>query len=154
MINKTDLVPPEQVARVQGAVRAVAPNVRMVTATFADVPIPLLDELRRPMVVSAGAPGEGRREPVFSHTLQAEGHFSRQGWEGFVGSLGPGLMRLKGFISLEGDAVYVDATTARMTLSSTGRPGDGQNRLVIIGQGLQHQVIEAAFSRELTGTAP
>ncbi|MGQ9852130.1 MAG: GTP-binding protein [Candidatus Oleimicrobiaceae bacterium] len=90
----------------------------------------------------------------FSHTLQAEGHFSRQGWEGFAGSLGPGLMRPKGFISLEGDAVYVDATTARMTLSSTGRPGDGQNRLVIIGQGLQHQVIEAAFSRELTGTAP
>ncbi|MDZ7386397.1 MAG: GTP-binding protein [candidate division KSB1 bacterium] len=149
LVNKCDLVPPEVVEQVSAAVQDLAPHAQVLRTQFADFPLEILDTIRRPEVSATGPPGEGRPDPLFSYTLQAQGDFDRESWERFVASLGPGLTRMKGFISLEGQQAYVDATMANISLHHTGRPADGRNEVVIIGQGLQRAKLEASFLQAL-----
>ncbi|MBC7186967.1 MAG: GTP-binding protein [Calditrichaeota bacterium] len=150
LVNKCDLVGPDQVEQVVASVRELAPRAQLLRTQFAEFPLNVLDKIRRPQSPVSGPLGEGRPDRVFSYTLQAEGDFDRGGWERFVASLGPGLMRMKGFISLDGQRTYVDATMTRISLSATGA-ADGRNELVIIGQGLHRTEVESAFLGELRG---
>ena len=149
LVNKCDTVTAEQVEQVIAAVRELAPQAHILRTQFAEFPLQVLDSIRRPQVTVVGAPGEGRPDPVFSHTVRAQGHFDRAGWERFVAALGPGLMRLKGFISLEGERTYAEATMGWASLSSTGKPADGSNEVVVIGQGLSRKEVESLFFAEL-----
>ncbi len=145
LVNKCDAVSAEQVRSVTAAVRELAPQAQVLHTRFADFPLEVLDGIRRPQSAAAGTPGEGRPDPVFSHTLHARGDFGRAEWERFVTSLGPGLMRLKGFISLDGERTYVEATMGTTSMRPTGQPADGRNEVVVIGQGLSKSAVEASF---------
>jgi G3E family GTPase len=148
LVNKCDLVSAEQVEQVVAAVRQLAPGAQVLRTQFAEFPLNVLDNIRRPQSPASGPPGEGRPDRVFSYTLQAEGEFDRGGWQRFVASLGPGLMRMKGFISLDGQRTYVDATMTNMSMMATGA-ADGRNELVVIGQGLHRAQVESSFLGEL-----
>ncbi len=149
LVNKCDLVSTKQAEQVVAAVRSLAPHARVLHTQYAEFPLEILDSIRRPKLSAQGPPGEGRPDPVFSHTLQADGDFSRAAWERFMASLGPGLMRLKGFISLEGQHTYVDATMASISLHPTGQPTLGRNEVVVIGRGLNRAQVESSFVQNL-----
>ena len=146
LLNKTDLVVSEtQVDEVIQAVREISNAVPILQTTFAEFPLAHLDALRHPAIMAQEAPGEGRPDPVASFTLEARGDFSQQGWDQFAAFVKPTLMRLKGFISLEGRTYYVDATSDNWTLTLTSKAAPQTNQLVLIGQTFRQQEVEERF---------
>ena len=145
LLNKTDLATETQVDEVIQAVRDISPSVPILQTTFAEFPLEQLDALRHPVITAQEAPGEGRPDPVASFTLEARGDFSQQGWDQFTAFVKPALMRLKGFISLEGRTYYVDATSGNWTMTLTSRVAPQTNQIVLIGQTFRQQDVEEKF---------
>lgn len=147
LINKTDLVPETQVNDVIQAVRAISDRVPILKTTFAKFPLKQLDSLRHPAIMAQEAPGEGQPDPVASFTLEAQGDFSQQGWDQFTAFVKPSLMRLKGFISLEGQTYYVDATSDNYSMTLTSKAAPQTNQIVLIGQTFQQHEVEERFHK-------
>ncbi|GAK56802.1 hypothetical protein U27_03766 [Candidatus Vecturithrix granuli] len=145
LLNKTDLVPETQVDEVIQAVREISDRVPILQTTFADFPLEQLDALRHPAITAQEVPGEGRPDPVASFTLEARGDFSQQGWDQFTAFVKPSLMRLKGFISLEGRTYYVDATSGNWTMTLTSKAAPQTNQIVLIRQTFRQQEVEEKF---------
>ncbi len=145
LINKTDLVPETQVEAVIQAVKDISSAAPILKTTFAEFSLEQLDALHRPAITTQEAPGEGRPDPVASFTLEARGDFSQQGWDQFTAFVNPSLMRLKGFISLEGRTYYVDATNDYWTMTLTSKAAPQTNQLVLIGQTFQQHEVEERF---------
>lgn len=145
LINKIDLVPAEQVRQVMEAVREIAPDIPVIRTAFVDFPLEQLRTIRHPDIRATGKPGEGRPDPVASFTLEAHGRFSRESWEAFTALLKPELMRFKGFLTLEDEAFYVDATRESWSMTPTTKIAPGTNRLVVIGQRFKEDPLEQAF---------
>ena len=150
LINKIDLVPEHQVDEVIQAVREITDTVPMLQTTYTNFPLEQLDALRHPAITEQEAPGEARPDPVASFTLEAPGDFSQQGWDQFTAFAKPALMRLKGFISLEGRSYYVDATSDSWTMTLTSKIAPQTNRIVLIGQTFRQQEVEELFQSALS----
>lgn len=151
LLNKVDLISDDQLQQLTAAIRDISPTVPMVATQFADFPLSQLDQIRRPMSITAEEPGEGRPDPVASITLIARGSFSHDSWETFVARFRAQLMRLKGFIFLDGKPYQVDATMDLVKLI----PLDSQpaqvdtNQLVLIGKKLSSDAVEESFYSSL-----
>jgi len=145
LVNKTDLVAPNQVNQVVAAVRAIHPSVEIVTTQFAEFPLEGVAHLLRPIPAAAEAPGEGRPDPFASVTLVTRGSFSRANWEKFRVEFQDQVMRMKGFVSIEHQLYYVDATSETWSLKPLAKSDNEEIRCVIIGQDLDEDQVEQRF---------
>ncbi len=149
LVNKIDLVSEQQVQEVVGAVREIAPDAPIIQTQFVDFALDRLDAIRRPGADEHELPGEGRPDPVASLTLEASGSFTPQRWTRFMAQLPADRLRLKGFLTLEGRAYHLDATTDTYSLTPTDKVPAQTNRLVVIGQHLDPQQTTASFQQAL-----
>lgn len=145
IVNKIDLVPEEQVAAIIRAVKDITDAIPIITTSFADFPLEKLDELAHPQAPTTAEPGEGRPDPLASITLEGRGNFTKESWTRFTSSFTENLYRLKGFVFVDGQSYYVDATTDRWTMMPATTQPPATNRLVLIGRKLDEQHIEERF---------
>lgn len=149
LLNKIDLVSQSQVDQVEESVRSISPNVRILRTRFAEFSLSEVDEISHPAIDAEGDLGEGRPDPVASITLEAEGNFTQESWGQFKKFLGSNLMRVKGFISIDGVAYYIDATMDQFSMRGIETAHRTVNRLVIIGRRLDEDLIQANFMKSL-----
>jgi len=145
IINKQDLVSTDQLKMVKQAVRQISANAPIHITQFADIPLEVLNHIQRPEVSSPEKPGSGRPDPMVSLTLEKKGDFSDKSWQQFKQLVAPHIERLKGFISLQGQPYYVDATLDQWSWENVGQAEASLNRLVLIGRQLDEEKIEQLF---------
>jgi G3E family GTPase len=145
LINKTDLVTDEQKSQVRKAVSSHVSRTPIIETQYADFPLETLNALHHRSTYSPGEPGEGRPDPVFSLTLESDNHFNEAGWTRFKEFIQPHIMRLKGFVEIDTDTRYVDATMDGWTETVLQKNTSPSIRLVIIGQTLDNDLIEKRF---------
>lgn len=147
LLNKIDLVSEQQLNRVINAVKEISENIQIIPTSFADFPLDILNKVQHAKAFLPAEPGEGRTDPVHSITLERMGSFTQQSWQEFKSSVESNLMRLKGFIFLDGHSYYVDATMDQWHLDRRDIREDRRNRLVIIGKNLDQEQIADNFSK-------
>ena len=147
LVNKIDLVDHDRVNQIISAIKHISAKVPIIPTAFAEFPLELFDSLHHPEIDMAEIPGDGRPDPVISITLEKMGNFTHQSWNEFKSLVLPELMRLKGFISLEGKSYYVDATMDRWSMTQWTKIKDRTNRLVLIGRNLDEEQIQERFFR-------
>ncbi len=145
LLNKIDLVSEEQAQQIAAAVKSISNHVPILRARFAEFPLSLLDKISHPVIETDGDLGEGRPDPVASITLEAEGNFTQQSWEQFRNFIGSNFMRLKGFISIDRQPFYIDATMDQFSIVPMPKITPHRNRLVLIGRRLKEEEIEHKF---------
>ncbi|PIE33336.1 hypothetical protein CSA56_12255 [candidate division KSB3 bacterium] len=145
LMNKTDLVSEGQIEQIGAVVHKIAPTVPLLRTQYANFPLTMLDELRRPDIEVRGDPGEGRPDPVASITLEATGSFTYESWERFTESIKKHLLRFKGFFVLEEHVWHVEATTASWLQTPADESIEAINRLVLIGQRFKEDQVQALF---------
>jgi len=150
LVNKADLVSEQQVAEVVDAVRAMNPTVEVIITQFADFPLEKMSKLRHPDTAASGTPGEGRPDPAISVTLEKTGTFTRANWEKFRETVDSKVMRLKGFVSIENQVYFIDATAESWSMINVNKGNALLNRFVLIGQDIDEDEIEQRFL-ELVG---
>jgi G3E family GTPase len=149
LINKKDLVSEQQMNQVIDAVKEISSRCQIVPTSYADFPLGMLSEVQHAKALLTAEPGEGRTDPVHSITLERMGCFTQQSWQEFKSSLASNIMRLKGFIFLDDQCYYVDATMDQWHLEKRNMREDRRNRLVIIGQNLDQEQIADDFSKRI-----
>lgn len=150
ILNKTDLATAQQVSQVAAAIRDIAPTTPLLQTTFAQVPSETLAVIRRPQLDEQALPGDGRPDPVISITLEGQGQFSQAAWDQFVAQVRPRALRMKGFVSVSGQVYHLDATTDQWQMRPTTLTPLQTNQLIIIGQKLDHALLEATFTQAIT----
>lgn len=148
LVNKIDLASEEQIQQVKDAITEISPTARIYLTTFADAPLDSIDAIRRSSSSEQALPGDGRPDPVASLTLEGRGIFTPSAWERFRALLQPQALRVKGFLSLDGQAYHLDATAEQWEMTPTTRHPLGTNQLVVIGQRLNWEVIEQQFFQQ------
>ena len=145
LLNKVDLVSENQLNEVEHAVSQISPHIPTLKTTYAQFPLEKLDAIYHPNISETSVLGDGRPDNLISITLKGKGHFTQNSWRQFKALIQPNLMRLKGFIILEQETYYVDATMDRWSMSPRESGTEHTNRLVLIGQQLNQQHIEERF---------
>ncbi len=145
LVNKIDLVPPDQVAKIVKAVREFSADVPIQQTQFAVFDLKILSKIDHPRLSETGEPGDGRPDLVVSVTLVGDGSFSISSWNDFLTQVRPDLLRLKGFMTLQGKPHHLDMTMESYLLESTSQIVSNQNRLVLIGQDLDEDEINRQF---------
>jgi len=145
LVNKIDLVSEEHIEQVENAVKSISPHVPIIRSQFAEFPLAELDKISHPEIDAEGDLGEGRPDPVASITLEAEGNFTKDSWEQFRNFVGSSFMRLKGFVSIDHQYYYIDATMDQFSIAPMPRIAAKRNRLVLIGRRLNEEEIENKF---------
>ncbi len=147
VINKIDLVPEDSVREVEHAIRDISPQAELFSTSFAQIPLKMLGTLEHPESPVEGSLGEGRPDPLISLTLTGKGRFTKKSWKRFSDFIAPFVMRLKGFISLEGDPFYIDATPDHWITTRIAASSDPPNRLVLIGSEFDAKEVEDQFRK-------
>jgi G3E family GTPase len=145
LVNKIDLVPPDQVTTIINAVREFSPDVIIQQTQFAAFDLKTLSEIIHPQFTETGEPGDGRPDLVVSVTLMGDGSFSISSWNNFLNEVRPNLLRLKGFMTLKGKPQHLDMTVDSYLLEPTSKIVSNQNRLVLIGQDFDEDEIKRQF---------
>ncbi|GAK51326.1 putative cobalamin biosynthesis protein CobW [Candidatus Moduliflexus flocculans] len=147
LLNKIDLVAETQIQHVKDAILKIAPNARIYLTTFSDAPLDEIDVIRRPSSSENALPGEGRPDPVTSLTLEGQGNFTQSAWEQFRALLQPKALRVKGFVSLDGQIYHLEATDEQWEMIPTSGHPARTNQLIVIGQKLDWEMIKRQFSQ-------
>ncbi len=149
LLNKIDLVTEAQRQQVEIGVREISPAVLIYHTKYADFPLESLATLCHSQVRVDAQPDNGYPDPVASMTIMANGSFTHTSWRELLELVQPGLLRLKGFITLSYETYYVDAVFDRVHLTATNRIRKGTNRLVIIGSQTPTQQITEWLEKTL-----
>jgi len=149
LLNKIDLVNEDQQQLIIQEIKAISPQVTIITCTFADFPMTIINQVHHPPTQQSNTPGEACPDPVFSMSLEKKGRFTQHGWNEFKTLLQSNVLRVKGFVFIENNAYYVDVTDSQWSEQSFPGKQDATNRLVIIGQRLEKFKIERQFNKLL-----
>ena len=140
VLNKLDLVPPEQADMIERQLRSNMPQVRLVRAVEADVP---LEVLVGPKSTAAEADTSGHAHPhvaFMQSTLQTDTPLNTDALNHLLASLPTSVLRIKGFVWLEARPrrrFLLQVVGRRARLTDAGRWGRRHprgNRLVVIGE--------------------
>lgn len=145
LLNKIDLVPAEQVTKITHAIREFSSDAPILQTRFAEFDLNILADINHPQLSDIGELGEGRPDLVVSITLESEGSFLEESWNKFLETVRPNLLRLKGFVSIQGRTHHLDMSMDSFLLEPTNKIMSNQNRLVLIGQNLDEEMIKHQF---------
>jgi G3E family GTPase len=169
VVNKTDLVPPRQLAGLKQRIEAIVPGARIWETTFGAVPLDLVfhDQISQAMdaVREGGAPRTGHEHPNDPHqsTFRSWTYRRDEAWsfgalERAVAGLHRGIYRAKGIVRLDletGDYGVFQLTGRRATLrlqEPDGETTDGiSTELLFIGspETVTGEGIAAVFEQAL-----
>jgi G3E family GTPase len=150
LLNKCDIVPPEQADAVELKIRAIAEGVRVARTVRARIPLPL--------IVGTGSLG-GRELPEHGHghiaadgfeavSFAADEAFSPGRFQAFLEGLPANVFRAKGVLSVAGSARrhLFHLVGRRFTLDEAPPELSGPNRLVLIGRQLDATRLRAQLA--------
>ncbi len=150
LLNKIDLVSEAQLQQVANAVASISPQVLQLQTKFAEFDLAILDHIQHPNIAATGELGEGRPDPVTSVTLDADGQFTQEGWSRFKEQIPPGIMRMKGFVVIDHQCYFIDATMDQFSMKQISDGTIRRNRLVVIGRKLDEDEMERQFLQSLS----
>ena len=155
LVNKCDTVDAARLAIVEGRIRLVNAEARLVRTTQSAVALPLiLDvDLFRPRPADHDHHHAHLEDDGFvSLSFENDRPFSAQRFQEFLEARPPGLFRGKGFLWLAetGKRYVFHLVGGRFTLEEDRRPA-GANRLVLIGRRLDVDDLRARLARCLAG---
>ena len=147
LLNKTDLVDPEQRAQVRHRLRQVNTRAALVETSFGAMDPRLLAGPRSPRPAPP-VPEHGHPSPIESFSWDALPDLCRGRFEAVVSAWPEQVYRAKGFVRLGGELWLFNYVAGRWQLdpAERGRPG-----LVCIGPGLQ--ALRADLTARLEGCA-
>jgi G3E family GTPase len=137
LLNKIDLAGESQIVRIEAAIRAISPQARIQRTQRAEFPLDLLSQIQRPVIETMASPGDGFPDPVFSHTMEFAGNISRERLERLMASLNAGILRVKGFVRIDGVWQYLDKSGEIWSLTPVATSSIAINRIVVIGGNLE-----------------
>ena len=156
LVNKCDRVDEPGVADVEGRIRALNPEARMIRTTRSAVPLPMILDvgLHEPVM-------EGHHHHHHAHladdgfvslSFESDRPFSVTRFQEFLDRRPPGLFRGKGFLWLAetGRRYVFHLVGGRFTLDADPGPV-GTNRLVLIGRQLDLAELRARLTECLAG---
>ena len=151
LVNKCDRVGEERLDSVEGKIRAVNAEARLLRTTRSAVPLPLiLDvDLHRPASNGHGHHHAHLDDDGFvSLSFESDRPFSVTRFQEFLDNRPPGLFRGKGFLWLAetGKRYVFHLVGSRFTLDED-RSATGTNRLVLIGRQLDTEDLRLRLSR-------
>jgi G3E family GTPase len=141
LLNKCDAASPQELTATRHALASLSPRAAIIETVHCNLPLDILDKVRRPPAQSDGEPGEGRPDPVHSITLLAEGSMHQSDWPPFCQLFKDTALRVKGYVTIEGVVVHVDAGVDFWLEQQEPERTSGSNQLVIIGQDVQEEEI-------------
>uniref|UniRef100_UPI003B3A6CBA CobW family GTP-binding protein n=1 Tax=Bosea sp. (in: a-proteobacteria) TaxID=1871050 RepID=UPI003B3A6CBA len=163
ILNKTDLVSAEELAEVEGAIRAINPYAKLQKAQRCDVDIAaLLDrnafDLDRILDIEPDFLESGHHhhhsEDVRSISLTIPGDVDPEKFMPWINDIaqlqGPNILRSKGILAFKGEARRFVFQGVHMILDGDlqrdWKPGESrQSRLVFIGRGLNENELRQGF---------
>jgi G3E family GTPase len=137
VLNKADLVPEADLAKVEAQLRKIAPAATLVRATHAEVPAALALDLETTNEIEITGGAHTHEDAFARWSFAGSTTIDRAALEAFLARLPAGVHRLKGFVTLAGEdaPVLVHAVGRRATV--TPAPPDTARapgcRLVAIG---------------------
>ena len=149
IINKIDLVEKQQVEKLAHAVNEISPSVPVIKTSYADIPLEMLTEIRRPNATEDGQLGDGRPDPLMSITLKETGGFSQNSWQEFRSDLPGEIMRAKGFVKIDDQRYFVETTMDDWRMQKIDNVNASTNDLVIIGRKLDEEHIAELFKKKI-----
>jgi G3E family GTPase len=132
LLNKADLVTPEQRAQVAARLRQVNPRAALVETCFGVLDFRLLAG-PRPARPAPPAPGAHHAPPVESFAWEAPPDLSRRRFAAAVGAWPAQVYRAKGFVRLDGELCLFNYVAGRWQAEPAGQ---GRLGLVFIGPGV------------------
>ncbi|QUS36321.1 CobW family GTP-binding protein [Falsirhodobacter algicola] len=139
LLNHADAAGEALVSKAATALRRIAPGRPVVRTSHAALPPELLALPGRGLTVAPPVP-DGRHEDVFSRSrLDWEAPLDAAELERALGRLPRSLLRLKGWVALQGGAALLQYVAGRWTLTPGDAPHSG-TRLVGIGTGPAHDL--------------
>ncbi len=145
LLNKVDRVGTHRADKTRQTVSELVPQTPVVDTMYADVPLEMIDQIRRARKTESGEVGEGRPDPVVSVTLKAQGGFDRKSWDRFVDTFQKSSLRTKGFVTIDGKAYLIDSNMGQWQQHQTDKAEKGTNTLVVIGGDIDEEEIENQF---------
>jgi len=133
LLNKIDLASAEALAASRAALQEINPAAVVIETQYAQCPLAELDRLRRPRHAAVGEVGEGRPDPVQSMTFRGSGSLSRDAWLAARQKLQAGPLRAKGFVTVEGQVLHIDAGVGFWSETPFPAGPMGDNQLVVVG---------------------
>ncbi len=159
VINKSDLLPSEDLLKLQDRIAALAPEARQVSSRFGQVPLELLlGQCSLQNLKDMEKPCEGHDHPhdheelYLRWSMMADLRFDKQDLAARLDRLPAGLLRLKGFVRLKGEAdwVSVQVVGQRVDLDLLAKPPGGLERSVLVAIGVRGRLDVAALDRLFT----
>ena len=127
----------------------ISPSVPVIKTSYADIPLEMLTEIRRPNATEDGQLGDGRPDPLMSITLKETGGFSQNSWQEFRSDLPGEIMRAKGFVKIDDQRYFVETTMDDWRMHKIDNVNASTNDLVIIGRKLDEEHIAELFKKKI-----
>ena len=163
LLNKTDLVAPEALAELEGYIRSIAPNARIITTEYGKVPLPFILDVGFDRTNTAIDSSKSIHQ--HSHHLENDGFAAvsfessspliLERFQGFLDRLSPDVYRAKGILKFQGsqlrhvlqmsgkryaiESISVEKSTSRSPPLNT-------NQLVFIGRNLNAEAIRTELT--------
>ncbi len=153
LLNKIDRVDEEQLQKTEKKIREIAPDVPIVRTRYAEFDLSLLDRLSHPTIGEVKELGDGQPDPVQSLTLEGKGSFSARDWQQWADALQPLALRVKGFVTVDGQSILVDGTPEQWRQQARFDRPAGSNQIVVIGRRLPVEELQSGFDRALENSA-
>ncbi len=126
LLNKTDLVTPEQLARVRREVEALNPGATVVPTRRCDAELDMVLEgakrAPQPSALEQGLASPAPAASFVSFVVPAEFEGDRKKVEAFFAGLPVEIVRAKGFMRIDGQACTVQFAAGQLELTPAGRP--------------------------------
>ena len=166
VLNKVDLVTPDQLAAVRGWLSDVAPGIRIVEATNGEVPLSILlgahvgnltngdqEHAAHDHAAAHNDHAHDHLSPYVTRSFTSEPAVRAADLHAFLDGLSEGVLRAKGFVHLadDPDRRYVLQLVGKRWSLSPGEPWGAQSPLTtLVFIGLQGSLDDQAFAR-ITG---
>jgi G3E family GTPase len=151
LVNKCDRVGEERLDSIEGKIRAVNAEARLLRTTRSAVPLPLILDVDLHRPASNGHSHHHAHlddDGFVSLSFESDRPFSVTRFQEFLDNRPPGLFRGKGFLRLAetGNRYVFHLVGSRFTLDED-RSASGSNRLVLIGRQLDIEDLRARLAR-------
>ena len=133
LLNKTDLAAPESLATTERWVEETYPGVRHMRCEMAKISPDILDAAASPMALMDPAPNSSHEDQYIRWSWESRDPFRRADLEGALAALPAGVLRLKGIVTLAGEAGAWTVHCVGSRWSVTPHPSGSGTRLVAIG---------------------
>lgn len=151
LLNKIDLASKENLEEVEKSITEINSKAVLIKTVFSEFSFQEIDSVKRIKPSVTLPPGDGFPDPFKSITLEGEGNFTDNSFQELVKELKPDMLRLKGFVNIDGMTYFVDGNTNSVSLSKaqSGVWKKNSNILVFIGKANNNDKLKETFRKAI-----